>query len=306
MTPLPNVMLPFAWGGIALQIPAEWETGILGKGYALLECRFQPVLELKTALIRGRFSLQGHLKQLVRSGRNSGRPALQPIPMPSDWPSFPPDAQVQAFRWQSLRVRGIGLLHYARNRRRATIIQFYDHGDGLSSAPHVLKTFRDHDPGAGPSFAVYDICATLPERFVLQHFQFDAGCFTLNFSHAGESVTLLRWSPADVMLAGCGGDLACLAEKMDVLPQIPPKKAHRCVDDALEWQWRSKTVRRRLTAFWGRASSGTVGALRIWHRPHANRILAVRAEALADQATFERICRSYGIIQKEKTASIQG
>jgi len=306
MNPLPNVMLAFAWGGIALQIPAEWETGILGKGYALLEYRFQPVLELKTALIRGRFSLQGHLKQLMRSGRNSGLPALQPIPMPSGWPSFPSDAQVQAFRWQSLRVGGVGLVHYARNCRRATLIQFYDHGDGLSSAPHVLKTFRDHVPGAGPSFAVYDICATLPERFALKHFQFNAGCFTLDFSHARESVTLLRWSPADVILADCGGDLACLAGKMDVLPPIAQKEAHRRVDDAIEWQWRSKKDRRRLRPFWGQPPPDTVSALRIWHRPNANRILAVRAEALADQATFERICRSYGIIQKEKTAFIPG
>jgi len=307
MNSLPGAMQPFAWGGIALQVPAGWETGMLGEGYALLEYRFQPVLELKTALIRGRFSFQRHMKQLMPSRRSSGRPSLQPIPIPSDWPAFSHEARVQTFRWQGLRMGGVGLVHYCRSCRRATLIQFYDHGDGvLSSAPHVLKTFRDHGPGSGPSFAVYDIRGTLPERFVLQRFQFDAGCFTLNFSHSRERVALLRWSPANVMLAGCGGELACLAEQMALLPPAAPQGAHQPVDGGLEWQWRAKTVRGRLRAWGGPPAPDKVNALRIWHRPRANRILGVRAEALPEYATFERICRSYGIIQKEKAAFIQG
>jgi len=302
----PGATQPFAWCGIAMRIPAAWETGVLGAGYALLEYRYRPVMELKTAVIRGHFSLPRHLKQLARMGRNKGVPSLQPMPIPPEWPAFPPDAQVGAFSWQGPRVGGQGLVHFCRNRRRATLIQFYDHGEGVScSAALVLKTFRDHGPDADPSLAVYDIRATLPKRFTLRQFQFEAGRFSLRFDHSGEGVTLLRWSPADVMLAGCGGDLKRLAGKMGLLPPAAAMEAYRYVEDAVEWQWRVKDLRRGLRALWRRSAPDSLNALRIWHRSRANRILAVRVEGLADQATFERICRSYGIVQKEEALPFQ-
>ena len=66
---------PFAWDGIALTIPRGWETGQLSHGYALLEYQFRPVLELKTATIRGRFSFQRHLKQLSPIGAQTPCPS---------------------------------------------------------------------------------------------------------------------------------------------------------------------------------------------------------------------------------------
>ena len=298
MSRLPGATQPFAWCGIALDIPMAWDTGMLGQGYALLEDPLRPVMELKTALVRGRFSVQRHLKKLARSGRNGGVPSLIPIPMPSGWPTFPPPAEVSAFRWQGVRVGGQGLVHSCRTSNRVTLIQFYDHGDGVSpSAPQILKTLRDYQPGTGPSLAVYDIYATLPERFALGKFQFEAGRFTLDFNCSEEKVTLLRWSPADVILAECGGDLAQLAGKMDLLP--PPAVVENVQPgrDAVQWQWPGKAIRKGLATLWRRSAGDTVSALRIWHRLRANRILAVQGEALADGATFERICHDYGIIQ---------
>ena len=202
---------------------------------------------------------------------------------------------------------GQGLVHFCRTSRQATLIQFYDHGDGVSaSAPQVLETLRDHRPGSGPSLAVYDIYATLPKRFTLQNFQFEAGRFTLDFTCSGEIVSLLRWSPADVILAECGGNLEQWAAKGDLLPPAASMENVQRGEDAVEWQWDVKPVRRGRPAFWRRSAAGSVSALRIWHRSPVNRILAVRAEALADYATFERICRDYGIIQKEKARAIQG
>jgi hypothetical protein len=264
-------------------------------------------MELKTAIVRGRFSVQRHLKELARSGRNSSVPSFRPIAPPPGWPTFPPSAEVRAFCWQGARVGGQGLVHFHRSSRRATLIQFYDHGDGVPrSAPLVLKTLRDHRPGSGPSLAVYDIYATLPERFTLQNFQFEAGRFTLDFNCSGERVSLLRWSPADVILAECGGGLEQLAGKMDLRPPAAAVENLLRKEDAVEWQWYVKDIRKRLSALWRRSAGDSISALRIWHRSRANRILAVNAEAVSDYATFERICRDYGIIQKEKASAIQG
>ena len=307
MSARPRATQPFAWSGIALTIPAEWETGTLGKGYALLENRFRPVLELKTALIRGRFSAQRHLKRLARSGNPGGAPSLETIPLPSEWPAFPPPALVSAFAWQGARMGGKGLVHFCRTCRRATLIQFFDHGDrSAAEIPRVLTSFRDHGLESGPSFAVYDIQATLPDHFDLQQFRFEAGRFTLVFRQARETVTLWRWSPASVVLAGCGGNLEGLVQKDGLLPPDIAVEAHRPAENGVQWQWRGSRLQYGLRSLFRPRTPLAHNALRIWHRPRENRILAVRAEALSDPTTFERICHSYGIIPKESPVPVTG
>lgn len=311
MNSRPRQTRTFAWSGIALSVPTDWETGALGKGYALLEHRFRPVLELKTALIRGRFSPQRHLRRLARAGRPGGAPSLEPMAFPPEWPAFPPTALVSAFAWQGVRMGGRGLVHFCRPCRRATMVQFFDQGGrGLAEIPQILHSFRDHGdhgPGSGPTFAVYDIQATLPERFALQQFRFEAGCFTLVFGHRRETVTLWRWSPADVVLARCGGRLEEMVQNASLLPPRvtvdDPCPAH---DGGLQWQWRGNAWRGSLGRLLRPQAPGTRNALRVWHRPRDNRILAVRGEAVSDDATFERICRSYGIIPQEKPALVAG
>jgi len=303
----PRATRPFAWSGIALTIPAEWETGALGKGYALLENRFRPVLELKTARIRGRFSAERHLKQLARPGKHGVAPVLERISPPPEWLVFPPTSVVSAFTWQGPRLEGRGLVHFCRTCRRATLIQFYGHGDrGLPEIPPVLKSFRDHGLGSGPSLAVYDIQATLPEHFDLQEFRFEAGRFALVFRHGRETVSLWRWSPADVLLAGCGGDLEGLARKDGLLPSRAAIEPGRPAKNGVQWQWRGNRLGDGLRRLFTPRTPLAYNALRVWHRLRANRILAVRAEALSDRAAFDRICNSYGIIPEENPAPVAG
>ncbi len=284
---------PFVWAGISLAIPSEWETGQLGEGYALLEYRFRPAMELKTAPIRGRFSFPRHLKQLTRSGLNPSPPPVKQIPPPAEWPDFPPEAELACFSWKGDHLSGQGLLYYCRQCCRATLLQFYDPVGDM--APRVLASFKDHDTQSGPTFAVYDIAAVLPEAYRLTRFAFNAGRFELVFSHAGAVVTLWRWSPADVLLARAKGHLTPIVQANGLLPAVAAQDPGHPVEQGLEWRWPNSSWRNRL----GRlrtASAPPVNALRIWHRPDANRILAVGAEGVAEGDIFDRICRSYGII----------
>jgi len=288
---------PFAWAGITLMIPAGWETSQLDHGYALLEYQYRPVLELKTATIRGRFSFQRHLNQLTRSGHKRLSPQLELTSWPPEWPKFPAAAEVQTFTWQGAHIGGQGLLVYCHHCHRATLIQFFDHGDrGRDAIPRVLASFKDHDTQPAPTLAVYDIQATLPGRFTLTRFQFDAGRFELVFGHSRETVTLWRWSPADLILERCGKKLARLVLDNGLLPSAVLVEDGRPGDRSMEWQWQPKDYRHRLRTFFGKRTQRPGCALRIWHRPDTNRILAVRAEAIATVNAFDGICTSYGII----------
>jgi hypothetical protein len=288
---------PFAWAGIALTIPAEWETGYLGDGYALLEYRFRPVLEIKTATIRGRFSFQRHFKELARSGQNKSTPPLTLTSPPPEWPAFSTRMDVQHFTWQGEHIGGRGLLIYCQDCHKATLIQFYDHGNHrLAATPAVLASFQDHTTGSGPTVAVYDIQATLPERFTLTRFQFDAGRFELIFGYSREIVTLWRWSPADVILERSGKNLSRVAQDNGLLPPTAIVKDGRPIDGGMEWQWQAKDYRSRLRRFFRQRAQQPGHALRIWHCPDTNRILAVRAETIDTFSTFDGICRSYGTL----------
>ena len=162
-----------------------------------------------------------------------------------------------------------------------------------------MPTFRDHESRTGPTVAVYDIQATLPHTFRLTRFRFDAGRFEICFRHARETVTLWRWSPADIILERTDGDLERFAGTNGL---FPPDATRRRIAEGFEWLWHRNASRRWRYRLLPKRRSRR-HALRIWHWRSANRLLAVGAENLDDVDTFDRICRSYGIISEKIEAA---
>lgn len=131
----------FAWAGLRFDLPPGWETGQLGKDHGWLEADFQPVLEFKTAVVRGRFSFRRQLKLLTRS--TSLR--LQTYDPPAAWRPLLTSFNTRAFRWQGPRLGGEGLIIYCPDCRRATLLQFYQTGrTETQSRLTVLGSFKDH------------------------------------------------------------------------------------------------------------------------------------------------------------------
>lgn len=298
MPPRQPAAKPFVWGGVALSIPSHWETGRLEAGYALLEAGLRPVMEFKTAAIRGRFSLRRHMKQLDHRGHATGGLAVTAMPWPRDWPPFPETADIQAFQWQGTTVGGRGLLHFCRMCRRATLLQFYTYADGVfADDASVLASFRDHGGDVEGRLAVYDIAAALPERLPLTVFHFAAGRFELVFGRPrGEQVTLWRLSPAQILLERCGRDLKAVARNNGLLPAEAPVNEGQASGDGMEWHWYARGLGPRLKAIWRRGDRRATSALRIWQPPGSNRLLAVRAERLQRREDFEKICGAYGVL----------
>lgn len=286
---------PFAWAGISVSIPLGWDTAALDHGYGLLESRSRPVLEFKTAAIRGRFSLRRQMRLLTRIGRQGDLRPIAWAPPPDDWPAFPATADVRTFRWQEARIGGRGLLYYCRLCQRATLLRFYEHRTPTADVPSVLASFKDHDFSARPRVAVYDVKATLPQGMTLQTFRFEAGRFELVFRRRGETVTLWRLSPADIILARRGQNLRAIARDNALLPAAVASVTGQPTGDGMEWRWRPNGYRYRIKTLFDPSGARPVHALRIWHLPRANRLLAVRAEGLKPNAAFERICDGYGI-----------
>ena len=279
----------FAWAGLRFRLPAGWETGQLGIDHGWLESDFKPVLEFKTAIVKGRFSLRRHLKQLAQ--RSPLR--LQKETLPASWRPHLTAYHCQAFSWQGPRVAGTGVLLYCPDCRRATLMQFYRTGQSLKAFAPVLASFDDHGSERRPTVAVYDLRVTVPPTLPLVRFRFDIGRFELVFGTRRQKVTLWRWSPADAALRYHGGSLSQFA-RQNGLPSVAPTLSRR-ISEGREWHWHAKAswadrlqrrIQRRLPP----------QAFRIWHQSDTNRILAARWDGERDDDSFADICQGYETI----------
>ena len=283
----------FAWAGLRFERPAGWETGQLGKDHGWLEADFQPVLEFKTAVVRGHFSFRRQLKQLTRS--TSLR--LEPSDLPAAWRPLLKAFNTRGFRWQGPRLGGDGLIIHCPDCRRATLLQFYRTGAAEPQARlKVLGSFDDHGAARRPSVAVYDIQATVPEQLPLVRFRFESGRFELVFGDRRSQLTLWRWSRADAALRQHGDSLLAFARRNGRPADVGASGPARSLGQGLEWRWpavRRRWRNRRPPPFRRRLAPNV---FRIWHCQASNRILAARGDGLMDYDIFREVCRSYAIV----------
>jgi hypothetical protein len=281
----------FAWAGLRFHIPATWETGQLTRDHGWLESDFKPVLEFKTAVVKGRFSFRRHLRQLEQSSPLR----LQRSDPPATWRRYLEAFQTRAFSWQGPRLAGDGLAVYCPVCRRATLLQFYRTGRNRYDVTPVIASFDDHGPARRPTVAVYDFQVTVPDALPLRRFQFDSGRFELVFGDRRQQLILWRWSPADVALRRHAGDLVAFA-RHNGLPFSPePRPAPRAIRQGLEWRWPNRrSWRDRLPRRFQRHRQP--GVFRIWHRKAENRLLGALGGRSLEYETFAAVCQDYEII----------
>ncbi len=283
----------FAWAGLRFDLPAGWETSQLAKDHGWLEADFKPVLEFKTAVVRGHFSFRRQLKQLMRDSALR----LESTDLPATYRPLLNAFDTRGFRWQGPRLGGDGLIIYCPDCRRATLLQFYRTRRAEAQAVRtVLDSFSDHGTERHPSVAVYDIRVTVPERLPLLRFRFESGRFELVFGNRRSQLTLWRWSPADAALRHHGGSLLAFARRNGLPGDGDSSTPVQSLDQGLEWRWPAARSgwRDRLPPPFGRRLAPTV--YRIWPRRASNRILAARGDGQLDYDTFTEVCRSYATV----------
>ncbi len=190
------------WDGVRFAVPGDWDPARVGRRHLVLESAPGPVMEVKWATVRGRFAAGRHLRKLARHvGRRGG--VFRETALPASWRPGVADFESTGFQWDAGTERGAGALLYCPSCRTASMIQFLEPpGANLitAAAARVLASFRDHRNDGRIAWALYDVAAELPDRFVLDRCRFEAGRFVLEFKGPGRRLTLYRWAPAEVLL----------------------------------------------------------------------------------------------------------
>jgi len=286
-----------AWNGISFRKPSCWEIATIGRNYLMLGTRADPRMEINWGNPSKTASHLHSLKQLQATKRSFGRRkqglSVDAWDPPQSWLHALPNHKVSGFSWKY--PAGNALVVSCSSCNRASLFQFYQ---SSSEAPghfqtiisKLLSTFRDHSENNCQQWAVFDIHATLPAALQIKSYQFSPGFMAMDFITKGLQISLYRWSPASVLLAG-----KKLSEFAGSLPFYPGSISETRQDaDRMEWEKSpSSSLLKRLAAFLSAGFSHHRFLIR--HVHEANRILAVRSESRQpmDSNLFDQIVADY-------------
>lgn len=287
-----------AWNGARFAVPGDWDPARVGRRHLLLESAPGPVMEVKWAAVPGRFSAGRHLRKLARQvGRNGG--VFRETALPALWRPCVAGFDATGFQWDAGAERAAGVLLYCPTCRTASMIQFLERPGAdiiIATAARVLASFRDHRSDGRIAWALYDVAANLPDRFVLDRCRFEAGRFVLEFKGPGRRLTLYRWAPADVLLqnrslaefaqTAAGGN--GLVFRSSTVAGHPAVDGTDPMPAGCAGRWR---VRLGLARF---------RRLRLWRMAGRNRILGVWLESLRpiQDPEMQVVSDTYGMADK--------
>jgi hypothetical protein len=277
-----------AWGGIEMAVPSAWEPRRVTPDHLVFESGGAPAMEIKWGAGGGR-----PLKRLARGVRREGG-AYRETPLPPEWQLALPGREGSAFAWEAGGRRAVGACVRCRECGTVSLVQFFERGDaeGGRRALRVLSSLADHRRGHRTRWRLFDISADLPRDFRLAASRFQPGRFELCFSRTRRALTLWRWAPAAALLQG------------RTLSEFAGTAA-----GAAGLRFEPATVNGFAGVAATRAPAGIMGrlaariglsrpcAVRVWHLPACNRILAVQLQGPAQglDAELDAICRDYGV-----------
>ena len=282
-----------AWCGVRFKTPPDWHLSQIGIRYLALDDQSGPVMEIKWAPVKGKFSKKAQLKKLASLQKRQVRKSIQSKPVSAAWGSALTDFETSEFSWQASAIQGRGLILFCPTCRNATLIQFFQQkaqNDDLN-AVKVLKTFRDHRADGQVLWAAYDIRALVPESFQLKRYRFEAGQYELDFANGSEHIVLHRWAPASVLLRQ--QDLVQFVKMVAGFGKSEPVSGSIAGCETVEWSVSPVTAWQRwLSRFKHKASYHWLG---FWHLEAKNRILGIRAEGKKplDTELLDRIFTHY-------------
>jgi hypothetical protein len=286
-----------AWNGVRFDTPMDWEIGKIGYRYLLLESSSGPVMEVKWAPVKGKFSLRSQLKHLAAAQGRQLRKNLREEKLPAEWARVIDGYDSLGFAWQTDSIGGRGAVLYCPGCRKAVLLQFFETTGQrpFTQAGRVLASFEDHTEGQKTLWSVFDIYAEVPATYHLKRFRFEAGAYELSFANRQSQLTLQRWGPAAVLLkdGGLEGfEQRCLG--LSAKRSVTFKKRSPLTVELEDGPPSGLFPRlyRRLQRY------PFYRCLRLWYEVDKNRILGVRFEGRQpiEAGVLDGICKTYATV----------
>ncbi len=190
------------WDGISFDIPSKFEVSGIDKRFLQLDNGEQPCIEIRWYEAGKTYKEKTYFRQLAKKIESSSGIKIESTVLPASWKKSLAKYDATAFYWQSDLSTGRGVMFYCKSASQVMLIQFInkcdDHTD--NAAVMLFETLQFHQTKLETPWRIYDMFATMPSNFELETFEFKPGRFSISLSDKTETVSLYRFSPADVIL----------------------------------------------------------------------------------------------------------
>ena len=283
-----------AWNGIRFESPRDWELGMIGPRYLMLEYRFEPVLEIKWGRVKGRFSARTYLSRLTTHTEDQRELSARECSLPDGWKKSLDAFEATGFSWQGKSFAGKGVILYCPVCRHATLIQFYFKTPMKTESwqEHLLASFQDHRSDNQVEWKVFDIRASIPSEFKLRYHRFESGKYEMTFASDGQKITLYRYGPASILLKK--EDLSRFTSRMAGVFRHDHWRIVQNDSKVVEWE-AGQSATPWLSWFHLMKGTPPIRWIRFWHVEEKNRILGLKAEGREPfpQHFLKQICEGY-------------
>ncbi|MCL5283924.1 MAG: hypothetical protein M1330_04345 [Armatimonadetes bacterium] len=302
------------WQGIALTLPPDWSlTGISTErraGYIKIDSPGTMFVQIRWEMAGNRpqpKSLNDWVKYGISQLQNRNRPVeIEPPDLGVILDRYLKEAEKRShkqkeefeskaksetvelsgeriarnFQWVGGGV-GQGKIWYCRHCQRIVMAQVVGRSkDDIGAvASELFSTIRDHGEEGWQTWALYDLCAEVPEQFQLEQYRLMAGALRLEFRRGGKSIMIERWGLANVLLRN--SSLEDWYAHMVDLPcrGIEKEETEHAGHTVVHFHWNINDPLARLRAIRDGFFSHTIstgGSAAVWHCPANNKIFGIR------------------------------
>ncbi|MBT3605546.1 MAG: hypothetical protein HN521_20980 [Candidatus Latescibacteria bacterium] len=202
--------LPFAWQGIQLQIPADWNpgkiTGEPNNGGVRLDDAQIVRLELEWKDARGDDRVEQivdrYIEGLAKNAEKQKSKLKVERSAELNGLDLPQMQNVTFFNWQSNFIV-YTLACYSPISDRLLFVRIMGrHDENLEEIlPRILNSLIDTDPKGPQSWALYDMACTSPAGYQLESFELKSGHVRLKFEQDNNTLIIDRLGLAKTILA---------------------------------------------------------------------------------------------------------
>ena len=199
---------PFAWQGIGLAIPTEWDLGALeggpDRGFARIDDAAVARIELRWMPAPRGFDIQASTDRFLTDVEKTGRKNKQTIATKRRGGLGPDARDVDrcGFMWEG-PCRALGCLVRHQRSGRAVAVQVLLKNDERHLEPvarDVLRSVHEQVGCERCQWAVYDFACEVDAGMKLVSHRLQSGAFVLEFEGAKGKLTLSRYALANVLL----------------------------------------------------------------------------------------------------------
>lgn len=208
---------PFAWQGISLKVPQDWDLVVIEgdykEGYFRLDDPEDIRLELKWKREKRQLSmekvLENYLATLQAQAKKKKTTFLSIKPREELTRVYLKDKEVKFFSWRTNPVRDtgssgeiFGLVSQCNRCHTVIMTQAFLKEKDIVLIPEILKTLEDHPLSNSIQWAVYDFMFSVPDNFTLEKCSLKSGYLEFSFSSPNAQIKIKRWGLASMLLGG--------------------------------------------------------------------------------------------------------